>query len=96
MIGDSPINLDFSDDGEYSAGRRIVEGLTQNKEESCAIYIVRYHSGQNLGVHRFELMLEMAAELCELIKKPENVITSRVKPHSEQIHLKDGIRRSHG
>ena len=76
LIGESPIKSDYLDDGEIGAGRRTVEWLVQDQAESCAIFVVRYHSGQNLGARRFEIIQEIVVELCDLLKLPENVTTS--------------------
>ena len=70
---------DYSDDGERGAGRRIVEHLMVNREKNVVVFIVCYHSAQNLGARRFKLILEITDELIEMLKNPSNFTVSKAK-----------------
>ena len=91
-IGDRPVKSDYSDDGEIGAGRKIVDWLIQYKQEGVAVYIVRYHSGQNLGPCHFEIIIDTVSELCESLKAPENFVTSTVRPRTERLHVRVSSR----
>ena len=58
---------DYVDTGEIGAGRCIVNWMRKNKHTEVVIFVVQYHSGQNLGPHRFELIMELAEECIGLI-----------------------------
>ena len=50
LAGNSPESRGYDDDGEYGAGRHILDWLELNNNTMVAMFIVRYHSDQNMGV----------------------------------------------
>ena len=71
-----PELTDYSDDGEVGAGRRMVDLLLQNNTTEIAVYIVRYHSGRNLGPRRFELILELTQECIDMVQQDQVYVPS--------------------
>ena len=51
---------DSVDDGELGAGRKILNMLIENGQGNCAVYVVRYHDGPNLGKVRFDFIKQCA------------------------------------
>ena len=94
MNDPNPEMTDYEDDGEIGAGRRIIEQLTAEQCKDIVIFIVHYHSGRNLGKRRFELILEIAAELVDAIKDQSDYITSTIRSRSAKIRV--GGRRTRG
>ena len=45
----------YADRGEYGAGARLLKVIRDSNTVNVAIYLIRYHSGINLGVRRFEI-----------------------------------------
>ena len=91
--GARPELQDYDDDGETGAGRRIVEWLRTEQVQNTVVFIVRYHSGQNLGNRRFELILEIVAELIENIKSDDSYIVSKLKPAGARVQLKTRVNK---
>ena len=53
---------DFSDDGEWGGGRKILEVLKKQGVFNLAVFVVRVHDGPNLGKERFDI-IENVTEL---------------------------------
>ena len=70
---------DYNDNGEIGAGRRMIEWLSEQRISNVAVFIVRYHSGQNMGPRRFELILEIVEELVNKLAQPNPYSASVVK-----------------
>ena len=63
VFGTRHYNLqDFSNDGEHSGGRTILEKLRSAKVWNMAVFIVRYHEGPNLGRLRLEIIGDLTSE----------------------------------
>ena len=76
------INLEFSDyvdNGKIGAGSRLLKAMTDCKIVNSAIYLVRYHSGQNLGPRRFQVFKEMANKALDIKDECENFFASRLQ-----------------
>ena len=92
LQGESPDLMDYDDDGEIGAGRRILDLLNTLNLTNIVIFIVRYHSGRNLGVRHFKLILELVNELANLNKNQNNYKSSNIV--SQHTKIKTGTRRS--
>lgn len=61
LAGDKSYKLqDYVDDGEFGAGRTILNLFKEEKLMNIVIFMVRYHGGQNLGQARFEIFKEVS------------------------------------
>ena len=94
LSGTYPGLLDFDDNGENGAGRRIVDWFEMQNVVNTVVFIVRYHSGQNLGSRRFDLILELVAELIERIKQPNCYSISHIPHKLSKVQL--GSKRYRG
>ena len=63
------IYQDYSDDGEYGAGRKILNTLKQRSAFNIAVFIVRYKTGSNLGAARFAIFEKLT--LAAIALKPQ-------------------------
>ena len=54
---------DYSDDGEYGGGHHIFNVMHSISVWNCAVFVVRYHEGPNLGKKRFEIITELAEQV---------------------------------
>ena len=72
-------NQDCIDDGEFGAGRCILEVLKHEKMENVAVYGVRYYGGIHLGYQRFEIYEEICRGVIRLpIPDPKSTPTPRL------------------
>ena len=58
-----PFLQDYSDDGDFACGRRILEVLKHHKVFNLAIFIVRYYGGTHIGPLRFELIKKLSNDI---------------------------------
>ena len=63
---------DYVDDGEFGAGRFLLQLLTPNHITRRAVFVVRYYSGNKLGQKRHDTMLQAAEDV--LTKSTYNTI----------------------
>ena len=56
-------NMDYDDDGETSAGHRVLFMLKTNKLKNCAVIVSRWYGGTKLGPSRFKIITNVAREL---------------------------------
>ena len=63
---------DFSDDGEWGGGRRILEVLKKQGAFNIAVFVVRMHDGPNLGKERFEIIQRVAENALSKVKRTLN------------------------
>ena len=87
IVGENPEYADYEDNGEIIAGSCILKAMKDARRVNAAIYLVRYHSGQNLGSRQFEVFKEMAACALQLFEDKENFVTSRVPMHKYAVKL---------
>ena len=64
---------DYCDDGDYGAGRRILDLMKKNNITSRAIFVVRFTDGTKLGGKRFPSYLDAAIDAINT--SPENYLT---------------------
>ena len=55
------------DDGEHTAGQRLLKLMTIKQKEKCAVFVARKYGGQRLGPKRFMLYQNLAAAALEKI-----------------------------
>ena len=48
----------YEDDGEYGAGRRILDTLRQNNIENTLVCVTRWYGGKHLGPVRFDKIVQ--------------------------------------
>ena len=73
IFGTRHYNLqDFSNDGEHSGGRVILEQIRNAKVWNLAVFIVRYHEGPNLGRRRLEIIEELTKDVIQSFPSPLN------------------------
>lgn len=53
------IHEDYQDDGEYSAGRKILKAMHDNNVKNAAVVVTRV-SAKHIGLRRFSTMEEAA------------------------------------
>ena len=94
IAGEMPDLKDYDDNGEYGGGSRILNILLQGEHVDTVVYIVCYHSGQNLGVRRFEIIKELTDKILDLIEKEDQYQTSTIK--LETFKCKQVKRRTRG
>ena len=60
----------YQDDGEHGAGSRLLKGLrdAQERPSNTVVFMVRYKNGFNLGLTRFELIDQVAAQAVSRLK----------------------------
>ena len=51
---------DAVDDGEIGASRRMLQKMIDESYYNREVFVVRYHSGRNLGTARFKIILDIA------------------------------------
>ena len=57
-----PMHQDFSDDGEYGGGRKILEALQQSGAFNLCVFVVRMKEGLNIGPIRFQIIGDLARD----------------------------------
>ena len=69
LAGELPDNQDYEDNGEHGGGSRLLNYLVKGKHVNTVVFIVRYHSGHNLGSRRFEILNELLERLIPLLRE---------------------------
>ena len=95
LTSENPEMSDYDDNGEIGAGSRILKVLRDNNVVNAAIFLVRYHSGQNLGVRRFEVFKDMAQKAIDRLDNHDNFYASRLPPHRFRIKSPAGKTNKH-
>ena len=81
LEGEMPTLKDYSDNGEYGAGARILGVIEEKGITQVAVFLVRYH-GQNLGMRRFDIFTDLAGEALDKLTDPTLFTTLKLpKPH---------------
>ena len=97
LASENPEMSDYDDDGEIGAGSRILKVLTDGDIVNVAIFLIRYHSGQNLGVRRFEIFKEMTDTAIELLNDKDNFYASKLKSSKLMMSIpKSNKKRTRG
>ena len=60
------LSLDNLDNGDYSGSRQLLWVLDYTKKQNTCIFLVRYYSGQKLGLYRIKVFIEVALEALNL------------------------------
>ena len=60
---DFPKLQDYSDDGEYSAGRHILNVLQSDNIFNIAVFVVRYFGDVHIGKDRFKIIEDLTADV---------------------------------
>ena len=71
---------DAIDDGEFGAGRRLLQMMIDKSFNNRAVFVIRHHQGKNIGPVRFQIINQVAEEA--LNKVPDGL---------EQLLQKDGL-----
>ena len=58
----TPLYQDYSDDGEYGGGRKVLNAIQQVGVFNFCVFIVHYHGGLNLGPTRFDIISELSRD----------------------------------
>ena len=58
---------DSLDNGEYGAGRRLLQQLIDESVKNTATFVVRHHRGQNIGPIRFSIITDAAKSAIDAI-----------------------------
>ena len=89
----NPEYCDYEDNGEVGAGAQMLKAITDAKHSNVALFLVRYHSGQNLGTRRFAIFKDQAAEALALLENRENFFASRLPAAKLAVKAKNkGVR----
>ena len=78
----------FCDDGEYGAGRRMLNILKEQGLYNIAIFIVRYKDGGNIGKARFEITSELSKLV--LVKMPH--LDRGLRQNEEDKQLAEALK----
>ena len=65
----APLYQDYSDDGEWGGGRKILDALKTAGVFNVVVFVVRYHNGPNIGQARFGIIDEAVQRHYRLIPK---------------------------
>ena len=63
---------DYSDNGEFFAGKTILNVLKEANIWNVAVFVVRYHEGPNLGKQRFDIYSDLAKSAIGSLKRSLN------------------------
>ena len=85
LTGIGPEYADYEDNRETGAGSRLLKAIVNAQKMDVAIYLVRYHSSQNLGVRRFTIFKDMAEKALELLAERENFFASTIPAHKLKV-----------
>ena len=88
---DKAYGEDFLDDGEHGGGRRLLKHLTDNDQVSRAIIVVRYYGNIHLGIKRFQVITDIAAEALQRLNAGETTLSKIELAKSSQ----PGPRKPH-
>lgn len=65
----TPTLQDYVDDGEFGAGRIILNVLKEERLMNIVIFMIRYHGGRNLGPMRFDIFRETTLNAIHKLRK---------------------------
>lgn len=65
----APTLQDYTDDGEFGAGRTILNLLKEEKLMNIVVFMIRFHGGQNLGPIRFEKIKKVSQSAIQNLRK---------------------------
>lgn len=60
---------DYADDGEFGAGRTILNLLKSERIMNVVVFLIRYYGGKNLGPIRFDIFREVAMSSIDNLRK---------------------------
>ena len=89
---ENPETSDYDDNGEIGAGSRMLKAITERKVDNVAVYLVRYHSGQNLGKRRFEVFKEMTNKALDLLEDRENFYASTIPSNINRVKIPKTVK----
>ena len=89
-----PDMQDFDDNGEYGCGARVLKLIQEKNKSNVAVFLVRYHSGTNLGKRRFEIFSDLATSILEMMDEEEQYQWSKLD--LERPQLKRWAKRTRG
>lgn len=70
LPGQNTPNLqDFADDGEFGAGRVILQVLKEEKLMNVVIFMIRHYGGIQLGPSRFDMFRNVACSAVTALRK---------------------------
>lgn len=72
----------YQDDGEHTAGTRILDLIQQRKCHNMAVFVVRNFGGTHIGPQRFECIATVADQAIDSLLKDHPDL---VLPHSRSI-----------
>lgn len=84
-----PSLQDYNDDGEYGAGRIILNVLKEEKLMNVVLFMIRYHGGRNLGPARFDIFKGMARSAIANLRqkiKDEELLQQQKTAEQERQH----------
>ena len=84
LTGLTPELQDYDDHGEIGLGAKMLRYLIDEEAQNIAVFIVRY-AGNNLGVRRFEIPLELLEQLILKVKDLENCSVSYIHPRTSRL-----------
>ena len=58
---------DCADDGEFGAGRRILQMMEEQSYKNCVAFAVRHHDGPNIGPIRFNMIVDVAKSALQML-----------------------------
>ena len=78
---DGPNVESFScDDGEASGGLEILNLLNSLKAVGCAVFVIRWELGDNMGSHRFGCIKAVAKQALEKLKTMVELLHNGASP----------------
>lgn len=80
----TPTLQDYVDDGEFGAGRVMLNVLKEEKLMNIVIFLIRYHGGTNLRVLRFDKFKEVSQSAISNLRKRAEEIQEQERKKAEQ------------
>ena len=85
LPGEMPDLRDYDDNSEIGCGSKVLDYITGTGVTNVAVFVIRYHSRQNLGSRRFEIYKDLAAAVLQLLQQNESLplsklSTDKIKP----------------
>lgn len=84
----SPTLQDYIDDGEFGAGRVILNVLKEEKLMNIVIFLIRYHGGTNLGSVQFDKFRETAQSAIANLRKRVEELKEKERQETRENDLK--------
>ena len=95
LPGEMPNLRDYDDNGEIGCRQRILQMIKAAATTNVAVFIVRYHSGKNLGLRRFEIFRELADDVLADLQDETNMEVSKLSQPSPR-KMKGWQKRTRG